>query len=101
MAFLCVSAFGQVSESQVRDSNENILIRRIKGYTTSPITGAWTFSTAPTFSTMTLGSIFFAGTGGLLSQDNAHLFWDNPVDTLKILANGPHQIGNGSGSGWD
>ena len=38
--------------------------------------------TTPTFtglnlSGMTLGSVLFAGSGGLISQDNANLFWDN------------------------
>jgi hypothetical protein len=40
------------------------------------ITGAKTFSSTPTFSTMTLGSSLFAGTGGILAQDNAYNFWD-------------------------
>ncbi len=39
--------------------------------------GALISAKAPTFSPMTQGSIQFAGPGGLLSQDNANLFWDN------------------------
>jgi hypothetical protein len=35
---------------------------------------------------MTSGSLLFAGTGGLLSQDNANLFWDNPN---KRMLSGP------------
>lgn len=52
-------------------------------------TGQQTFGTsAPIFSTMTSGSVLFAGTSGILSQDNASLFWDN---TNKLLG-----IGNSS-----
>lgn len=35
------------------------------------------FGVAPTFSTMTLGSILFAGTAGIVTQDNAKFFWDD------------------------
>jgi len=48
------------------------------------ITGAKTFSSAPTFSTFTPGSVLFAGTGGLLSQNNTNLFWDNVNNWLGI-----------------
>lgn len=41
-----------------------------------------TLAGALTLSPITLGSILFAGTGGLVSQDNSNLFWDN---TNKIL----------------
>lgn len=57
--------------------------------TTCPHSSAFSiasFATAPTISTFTAGSIIFAGTGGLLSQDNTNLFWDN---TLKTLFSGP------------
>ena len=45
--------------------------------------------TTPTFtglnlSGMTLGSVLFAGSGGLISQDNANLFWDNTNKRLGI-----------------
>lgn len=33
---------------------------------------------------MTAGSVLFAGTGGLLSQDNANLFWDDAANSLGI-----------------
>lgn len=42
------------------------------------------FGVAPTFSTMTPGSILFAGTAGLLTQDNANLFWDDTNNRLGI-----------------
>jgi hypothetical protein len=43
-----------------------------------------TVTTAPTFSALTAGSIPFAGTAGLISQDNANLFWDNTNKRLGI-----------------
>ncbi len=50
------------------------------------LNGAFRTSQTPTFSTMTSGSILFAGSGGLLSQDNANLFWK---DTTKQFIAGP------------
>jgi len=46
-------------------------------------------TSSPTFanltdSAMTLGSVLFAGTGGVLSQDNTNLFWDNTNKKLGI-----------------
>lgn len=41
-------------------------------------------STAATLSYITAGSILFAGTAGLLSQDNANLFWDDTNNRLGI-----------------
>lgn len=106
--------------------------------TVSPTTGAvlanvnlahtfvWTAghtfnNVSPTFGTMTLGSVFFAGTGGQLTQDNANFFWDNtdnrlcvgtntPLETVTVAAAGDrcamvtNYTGTGttiaSGSGW-
>jgi len=48
------------------------------------IAGSKTFSSLPVFSTLTPGSIPFAGTGGLISQDNANLFWDKTNHRLGI-----------------
>ena len=46
--------------------------------------GALVSAQAPTFSTMTPGSLLFAGSGGLLSQDNTRLFWDNAAKSLQV-----------------
>jgi hypothetical protein len=55
---------------------------------TNTWTGQQTFSTlAPIFSTETAGSIFFAGAGGLLSQNNSDFFWDNTNNALDIGTN--------------
>ena len=48
------------------------------------IAGAKTFSSAPLFSSLTAGSVPFIGTGGLLSQNNANLFWDATNSRLGI-----------------
>jgi hypothetical protein len=42
--------------------------------------------TLPTF---TIGSVLFAGTSGLIGQDNTNLFWDNTNDRLGIQTNTP------------
>lgn len=55
--------------------------------TTQTLAGAKTFSSTPTFSTMTIGSILFAGTGGVLSEDNGELFWDNSNKRLCVGSN--------------
>ena len=39
---------------------------------------------APTWFAPTAGSILFAGTGGMLAQDNANLFFDNTNDRIGI-----------------
>lgn len=47
--------------------------------------GAFVTRRSPTFSTTTTGSVLFAGTSGLLSQDSANFFWN---DTGKYLTVG-------------
>jgi hypothetical protein len=46
-----------------------------------------TFSSLPTISALTEGSIPFAGASGALSQDNANLFWDNTNNRLGVGTN--------------
>ncbi|GBD34406.1 hypothetical protein HRbin35_00123 [bacterium HR35] len=43
-------------------------------------------------SSLTPGSILFAGTGGVISQDNANLFWDNTNKRLGIGTTTPAGI---------
>ncbi len=67
--------------------------------------GQQTFGTAaPIFGTMTAGSVLFAGTSGLLSQDNANFFWDDASNSLQVTgATGGELVTNGtpgSASGW-
>jgi|GEM_PF-856403 len=42
-----------------------------------------------TLSSMTAGSVLFAGTGGLTSQKNANFFWDNTNNRLGVGVNAP------------
>lgn len=42
-----------------------------------------------TLSSMTAGSVLFAGTGGLMSQKNANFFWDNTNNRLGVGVNAP------------
>lgn len=51
---------------------------------TSTVNGALTVTQNTTFSAMTVGSILFAGAAGLLSQDNASLFWDDTNNRLGL-----------------
>ncbi|MEM2074191.1 MAG: hypothetical protein QXO33_06530, partial [Nitrososphaeria archaeon] len=51
-------------------------------------------SSSPTFSGLTLsslaaGSVLFAGSGGLISQDNSNLYWDNTTKRLGICTATP------------
>src|ERR1039457_2191126 len=48
-----------------------------------------TVTAAPTFSALTLGSVPFASTAGLLAQDNANLFWDATNKRLGIGTTAP------------
>jgi hypothetical protein len=52
---------------------------------------------SPTFSGLTLssltpGSVLFAGSGGIISQDNSNLFWDNTNKRLGIGTSTPAGI---------
>jgi hypothetical protein len=53
------------------------------------IAGAKTFSSAPTLSTMTAGSVLFTGAAGLVSQNNANLLWDNTNNRLGLSTAAP------------
>lgn len=67
---------------------------------TQTFAGAKTFSTSITLPSFTLGSVIFAGTGGLLSQDNANFFWDDTNNRLGIGTAAPtskiHILGTGT-----
>lgn len=56
------------------------------------------FSKAPVFSTMLNGSIFFAGSGGTVSQDNSSFFWDDTSKYLGIGTNTPKATLHNNGS---
>lgn len=75
-------------------------------------TGQQTFNTlAPIFGTMTEGSVFFAGSGGILSQDNQNFYWNDGSNRLEAVGSlSSELVTNGSftgsatgwslGSGW-
>jgi hypothetical protein len=44
---------------------------------------------APTWFVPTAGSVLFAGTGGILAQDNANLFWDDANNRLGLSQTTP------------
>lgn len=43
----------------------------------------------PVYPSLTAGSVIFAGTGGVLAQDNTNLYWDDSTDSLGIGINTP------------
>ncbi|MEM1974443.1 MAG: hypothetical protein QXN68_06615, partial [Thermoplasmata archaeon] len=54
-------------------------------------------TSSPTFANLTLssltsGSILFAGNNGLISQDNSNLYWDNNNKRLGIGTNNPSSL---------
>ena len=85
-------------------------VAKIQGTTVSGTTGSGNvvFSVSPTItgtlaaaaitatsitnSSLTPGSIIFAGTGGLESQDNANLFWDHTNIRLGLGTNTPQDV---------
>ncbi|MFZ2187076.1 MAG: hypothetical protein WAV46_00370, partial [Candidatus Moraniibacteriota bacterium] len=56
---------------------------------------------APTFYAPTAGSILFAGTSGILQQDNANFFWDDSTNRLGIGTAAPTTLFEIYGSGAD
>ncbi len=65
---------------------------------TQTYTGSKSFVNAPTFSSITAGSLLFAGVGGVVSQDNSNFFWDNTNKRLGIGTNAPVANLHNSGS---
>lgn len=60
--------------------------------TSNTWSGTQTFTNAPTFSSMTLGSVLFAGTSGALTQDNANFFWDDTNNRLGLGSSTPTSL---------
>ena len=54
------------------------------GGTTGATSVSQVFTLGATLSNITLGSVLFAGTAGVISQDNTNLFWDNTNKQLQI-----------------
>jgi len=92
--------FGIVSSGSVHTFNIPDASASARGLVTTgaqTLAGSKTFSSPPLFSSLTTGSVPFIGMGGLLSQNNANLFWDAANARLGIGTNTPgsplHVIG--------
>ena len=59
-------------------------------------TSSPTFTIA-TFSSMTLGSVLFAGTAGIVTQDNANLFFDNTNNRFGVSTTAPISVATFAG----
>ena len=83
------------------DSTTGKIIQNSTG--TLSDTGLLTVSNL-TLSTLTSGSVVFAGTGGALSQDNRSFNWENSIKWLSVSSSSQERVSNGSftgsASGW-
>ena len=77
-----ITSAGNTHTLNIPDASQTV--RGVVSTGTQTFAGSKTFSSAPTFGTMTPGSVLFAGPSGVLSQDNPNLFWDNTNDRLGI-----------------
>jgi hypothetical protein len=84
-----ITSAGNTHTLNIPDASPTV--RGVVSTGTQTFAGSKTFSSTPTFGTMTPGSVLFAGPSGLLSQDNPNLFWDNTNDRLGIGTAAPTQ----------
>lgn len=75
------SGTGAIGANAASANTANFLVQR--DGTGGFLAGAVTVTNL-TDSALTLGSVVFAGAGGLLTQDNANFFWDDTANTLKL-----------------
>jgi hypothetical protein len=75
------------ASNQIVIGNTSVTAVTINGTATA---GGLTVTAAPTFSALTLGSVPFASTAGLLAQDNANFFWDATNHRLGIGTTAPN-----------
>lgn len=78
-----------ISGSDILMQTADTLFPGLVSTGTQTFAGAKTFNSTATFTTMTPGSVFFAGAGGLLSQNNSQYYWDNTNNRLGIGTNSP------------
>ena len=64
------------------------------------LTGAATIGQSLSLSSMTSGSLLFAGSSGLVSEDNSKLFWDGANQRLGLGTNVPAQTLSVSGTSY-
>lgn len=91
--------FGDLDCDGIKDAGEKYLDNDTSVANTW--TAQQTFNTsAPIFGTMTQGSAFFAGSGGLLSQDNQNYHFNDTLDRLSIFSTlGTEIVQNGTFTG--
>lgn len=77
-----ITSAGNTHTLNIPDASQTV--RGVVSTGTQTFAGNKTFSSTPTFGTMTPGSVLFAGPSGVLSQDNSNLFWDDANNRLGI-----------------
>jgi hypothetical protein len=90
---LAVSGQPQLSGDITLSAGSNIALLQVGQNIQISASISGTISvTSLTISTFTAGSVLFAGTGGLVSEDNPNLFWDDTNNLLYV--NNPSRLGN-------
>jgi hypothetical protein len=84
-----ITSAGNTHTLNIPDASQTV--RGVVSTGTQTFAGSKTFSSTPTFGTMTPGSVLFAGPSGVLSQDNPNLFWDDTNNRLGIGTAAPTQ----------
>lgn len=82
-----ITSAGNTHTLNIPDASQTV--RGVVSTGLQTFAGSKTFSSTPTFSTMTPGSILFAGPAGVLTQDNPNLFWDDTNNRLGIATSSP------------
>lgn len=82
-----ISSIGSIHTFNIPDAST--IARGFISTGTQTFTGTKAFVNAPTFSSISSGSLLFAGTGGIVIQDNANFYWDNTNKRLGIGTNTP------------
>ena len=75
-----------LGQSLIWDNGTNVGIGNQGTTYKLEVTGTGYFSSTLTLGTMTAGSVLFAGTSGVISQNNGNLFYDNTNTRLGINA---------------
>jgi hypothetical protein len=79
------SASGVLADSLVTDDGTTFAINTNK-FTVTEASGNTLVAGTLTVSPMTSGSVLFAGTSGVVSQDNTNFAWNNTTKTLTLIA---------------
>ena len=81
-----------VTVSNISNLDDDDIPNDITISTTKAFSGTSASLSSLTVSAMTSGSLFFAGTGGLLSQDNSNLYWDDANNRLGLGTTTPGSL---------